>query len=109
AFALPTGLSLLAQATPALWGGMSPALFIPSPNPWAPTVSPAGEELGWRGYALPRLQSGFQALGASLVLGVIWALWHAPQWLIPGARITLLPRFLVVIVADSAFLPGLLD
>jgi len=109
AFALPTGLSLLAQATPALWGGMSPALFIPSPNPWAPTVSPAGEELGWRGYALPRLQSSFQALGASLVLGAIWALWHAPQWLIPGARITLFPLFFVRVIAESVFLTWLFN
>jgi len=107
ALALPTGLSLLAQAAPGLWGAASPALFIPSPNPWAPTVSPPGEELGWRGYALPRLQSSFQALGASLVLGAIWALWHAPQWLIPGARITLFPLFFVRIIAESVFLTWL--
>ena len=109
AVALPTGLSLLAQAAPGLWGGTSPALFMPSPNPWAPTVSPAGEELGWRGYALPRLQSAFQALGASLVLGAIWALWHAPQWLIPGARITLFPLFFVRILAESVLLTWLFN
>src|SRR2546428_7488475 len=107
ALALPPGLSLLAQAAPGLWGGPSPALFTPSPNPWAPTVSPAGEELGWRGYALPRLQSAFQAVGASLVLGAIWALWHAPQWPIPVARITLFPLFFVRILAESAFLSWL--
>ncbi|MBE0685976.1 MAG: CPBP family intramembrane metalloprotease [Anaerolineaceae bacterium] len=36
------------------------------------------EEPGWRGFALPRLQSKFSPLIASLILGVIWAVWHAP-------------------------------
>ena len=37
-----------------------------------------GEELGWRGFALPRMLEQGNAFRASFVLGLIWALWHAP-------------------------------
>ena len=43
-----------------------------------------GEELGWRGYALPRLQARYSGLAASLILGVLWAAWHLPNQFIPG-------------------------
>ena len=45
----------------------------------------SGEEIGWRGYALPRLAARFGYPGASLILGVIWACWHLPIFFMPGA------------------------
>jgi len=45
----------------------------------------AGEEIGWRGYALPRLAERLGLVRASLVLGMIWAAWHLPQFYIADA------------------------
>ena len=45
----------------------------------------AGEEIGWRGYALPRLSSRMGLGGASLVLGIIWAVWHLPLFYLTGS------------------------
>ncbi|MGD9986316.1 CPBP family intramembrane glutamic endopeptidase [Pseudonocardia sp.] len=39
---------------------------------------PLGEEPGWRGFALSRLQERFGPLAGNTVLGVLWALWHFP-------------------------------
>lgn len=45
-------------------------------NPW--------EEVGWRGFALTRLQVKYNPYTAALIVGVLWALWHIPLFLWPG-------------------------
>jgi uncharacterized protein len=68
--------------------------------------SAMGEEIGWRGYALPRLQTGRSALSASLILGVIWGFWHLPLYFAgqAGRPLSLLPLFVVSTIALSVII-----
>jgi membrane protease YdiL (CAAX protease family) len=63
--------------------------------------SALGEEIGWRGYALPRVQSRRTALTASLVIGSLHGLWHLPLWLRGDAdhRLSVYPAFLIQALA----------
>ena len=104
----PLGIYIL--ATVVLWlirgqgidlatmgqGDYLPSLGLVAIPLWILTFG-IGEETGWRGFALPRLQKDRSALSATLLLWVFWALWHLPLFfysyepsIIPGMLIGLL-------------------
>jgi membrane protease YdiL (CAAX protease family) len=66
-------------------------------------VGQAGEEIGWRGYALPRLAARLGLARASLILGLIWACWHLPLFFVPGVSQTgqSFPVYLLMVPALS--------
>ena len=85
---LPPVLWLVALGISTLLGFATIAFTFTIVGLLGAIVSGFGEELGWRGFALPRMQASLQAFAASLLLGVLWGLWHLPLEIALG-RITL--------------------
>jgi membrane protease YdiL (CAAX protease family) len=92
ALLVPAALLGLAVSIDLVLGG---APLLPAEHPKSPAAlvslvffvfwfGPLPEEIGWRGFALDRLQACMTALNSSLLLGMVWALWHLPLFFIPG-------------------------
>jgi membrane protease YdiL (CAAX protease family) len=47
---------------------------------------PLAEDIGWRGYILPKMRERMSALNASLIIGFVWAIWHLPYFIFPEWR-----------------------
>ncbi len=85
-YLIALAIALLLPLIPAVGGaliGLSAFSFVPVGYVLALLLvqlltSGLGEEPGWRGYLLPRLQQRFGGGGATWRLGLIWALWHYP-------------------------------
>ncbi|WP_194775375.1 CPBP family intramembrane glutamic endopeptidase [Pararhodonellum marinum] len=64
------------------------------------------EEIGWRGYIMPYLESKFGLWYGNTILGLIWAFWHLPLWAIPDSFQVFMPfpAFLIGCIGLSFFL-----
>jgi uncharacterized protein len=111
AFLLPLAVMSGVALSQLALGGM----LVPSPAHgqllMAPAIlvgvffagGPLGEEFGWRGYALPALQNLCGWRGASLVVAVLWGLWHLPLFFLAGTTQSQTPMlvFMPMIAALS--------
>ncbi|HQK54555.1 MAG TPA: type II CAAX endopeptidase family protein [Sedimentibacter sp.] len=72
---------------------------------------PTGEETGWRGYLQPAIEEKFGVVKGSLIVGLIWAFWHAPIWFLgTGYYGTELLKYIIVFfisIASLGFIIGL--
>jgi membrane protease YdiL (CAAX protease family) len=107
----PAGWILLAFALPAALrvtaGAASGTLTVTAPFVAAALLPPIGEEVGWRGWLLPRLRSRYGELPGALIVGTMWALWHAPTVFYPGGSLAGLAWMSVRMIAVSVIMAWL--
>lgn len=76
-------------------------------------ISVLGEEIGWRGFALPGMQERWAAVQTSLFLGTIHTLWHLPFWIVLGELETFGPGYWLLswafVLALSIYLTWLMN
>ena len=66
------------------WSGLKPLYAVVPDFIFLTIAAGFGEEFGWRGFLLPRLQTRHNALVSGLMVGVAWATWHIPMFFIEG-------------------------
>jgi membrane protease YdiL (CAAX protease family) len=76
-------------------------------------VSGLGEEPGWRGFALPRLQQRWGPLRATLLIGLLWGGWHLPlfltDWSDPAGSVPVVCEFIFLTMASSIIITWVLN
>ncbi|KON29772.1 hypothetical protein AC482_05700 [miscellaneous Crenarchaeota group-15 archaeon DG-45] len=88
---LAYGLYLLMRGTPIDFSMGPPWHLYPLGILFVFFLGGGNEELGWRGFALPRLLNNHSPLVASLILGFVWAFWHFPLFFVEASPQAALP------------------
>jgi membrane protease YdiL (CAAX protease family) len=88
-----------------LAGRQGPIAYLPSAGMVVfGVLASIGEEVGWRGYALPKLQERWSAFAAGSLIGVMWCFWHIPMFIGQGVPLSLLLVMLLYFVGASLFM-----
>jgi membrane protease YdiL (CAAX protease family) len=107
---LPAALLALVLFLLNLAGRHGPIAYVPTLGGLVfGIVISISEEIGWRGFALPRLEERFGGFAASGLLGTLWCLWHVPMFLGLDVPLTLLPVMLLYFVGASLLLTWIYD
>ena len=102
---VPLAVHLPATLIEVALGGQPAHWFYPPVRPehfGALVMFPLGEELGWRGFAYPRLAERHGPVVGSLILGAVWGLWHLGMLFAPDPLRALPPVTIVVYMAELA-------
>jgi membrane protease YdiL (CAAX protease family) len=107
AIGVPLLVAVVAQVAHAMVAGGPIGMSLSTPLPLTVILAllVIGEEIGWRGFALPRLQHRYTGLAASLILGGVWACWHLANATLPGleAYWSSFPAFLFFVLGQTIF------
>jgi CAAX protease family protein len=87
AVGVPFAVTAAAAAMWSLGTHAAPGLGTISAIELVIFVLVVGEEIGWRGFLLPRLRGRLSLPAAGVVTGIVWSLWHLPIYLQPGQGI----------------------
>jgi membrane protease YdiL (CAAX protease family) len=103
ALLLPGAIFVVAAAAWNAMGHAEPLVYPPDTAAFvaAAVVFPFGEEIGWRGFALPRLTERMGPLAASAVIGVLWTFWHVPMLALQDVNPLLYCAFVPFMVGGS--------
>jgi membrane protease YdiL (CAAX protease family) len=61
------------------------------------------EEIGWRGYAQPALQKRFNGLLTSIIIAVVWSLWHIPHFIVQDSQMLSIHDSFLIFIGETIF------
>ncbi|EOP68074.1 MULTISPECIES: CPBP family intramembrane glutamic endopeptidase [Bacillus] len=106
-------LAFISCYLPTIFGGatMQKPLYVALLSFPIMIIGGGLEEIGWRGFLQPALQKRFSAFFSTVIVSVIWAIWHWPLWFIPGTNQTQRDfiAFIITTIAVSFLLTTIIN